>query len=82
MPNTYELEQARIKAVQVLGGTARNGRPGEAQQAANVAVTNQFVELYAQLTMYLQPGRASSLAFTKLEEAKMWAVNSIFKEDN
>lgn len=82
MPNSIDLEEARVVATKALGGTAKGGAAGAAQQAANEAVTNLFIELHAQLQLFLQPGRESSLAYTKVEEAKMWAVKSIFKEDN
>lgn len=82
MPNSIDLEAARAAATEILGGTAKSGAAGAAQQAANEAVTNLFIELHAQLQLFLQPGRESSLAYTKVEEAKMWAVKSIFKEDN
>lgn len=80
MPTTEDYENAKAEATKKLGGTAKSGYAGKAQQAANEAVTNYFIELHAQLSLYLQPGRETALAFTKLEEAKMWAVKSIFTE--
>lgn len=42
-----------------------------------VEFKNKFVELEKEVVQRLQPGRATSLVFTKLEEAYMWIGKAI-----
>lgn len=81
MPDTEDLERAKGLAKSRLGGTALGGAAGAARQEANNAVTALYIELYATLdALYLFDGRDKSLALTKLEESKMWAIKSIFSD--
>lgn len=81
MLDPNNLQAARERATARLGGTAKSGAAGEAQKAANAAVTDLYIELLAKLDMYVFDGREKSLAVTKLEESKMWAVKSIFADN-
>lgn len=79
MPDSQDLELAKGRAKERLGGTALGGAAGAAQQAANRAVTDLYIDLYARLDLlFLHDGRDKALAMTKLEESKMWAIKSIF----
>lgn len=81
MPDSNDLREARERATVRLGGTAKSNAAGEAQKAANEAVTNLYISFLAQLDLYLADGREKSLAVTKIEESKMWAVKSIFADN-
>ena len=43
-------------------------------------VRYMFSEMYDLIEQYCQPGKETSLAITKLEEAQFWAIKGISRE--
>lgn len=80
MPTSEDFEDAKKRAEALLGGTALAGPARRSQLAANSAVTSAFVDLLVQVDMHVPESREKSLAVTKIEEAKMWAVKAVFSE--
>ena len=44
-------------------------------------IRNSFSNMYDVLDINCKPGRETSLAYTKLEEAQMWAIKGISREE-
>lgn len=54
-----------------------NRTPDEAQAVLLDGITVHFMNIAKSLDNLLPEGRCKSLAFTKLEEASMWAKKSV-----
>lgn len=44
-------------------------------------IRNVFSNVYDVIDIKCKPGRETSLAYTKLEEAQMWAIKGISREE-
>lgn len=44
-------------------------------------IRSSFSNMYDVLDVNCKPGRETSLAYTKLEEAQMWAIKGISREE-
>lgn len=51
------------------------------QQARIDKVRYMFSSMYDLIEQYCKPGRETSLAITKLEEAQFWAIKGISREE-
>lgn len=45
-------------------------------------IRSSFSNMYDVLDINCEKGRETSLAYTKLEEAQMWAIKGITREEN
>ena len=74
-----KFDAAWTEADARLKGTLA-GPPSPEQVDAQAGMVEQFGELYASIYCNIESSRLRSIALTKLEEAKMFAVAAIFND--
>ena len=65
-----------------MNNKAKYTEVSEEQNARIQEIRNLFSNVYDCIEQTCQPGRETSLAITKLEEAQFWAIKGITREEN
>ena len=63
-----------------MNDKAKYREVNQEQQNRIDKVRNMFSGMYDLIEQHCQPGRETSLAITKLEEAQFWAIKGISRE--